>query len=41
MLMLGLNAHANTCDTDLYVELPRSLNLPEYTVCYVNDKVIP
>ena len=39
MLMLGLRAHANTYDTDLYVDLPRSLNLPEYTACYVDDNV--
>ena len=40
MLMPGLTAQDNTYDTDLYGELPRSLNLPEHTACYVDDNII-
>jgi hypothetical protein len=38
--MLGFKAQNNTYDADSNVELPRSLNLPEYTACYVHDNGI-
>ena len=28
-------------DSDSFIELPRSLNVPENTVCYLTDVVIP
>ena len=28
-------------DSDFFIELPRSLNVPENTICYINDIVIP
>ena len=28
-------------DSDFFIDLPRSLNVPENTICYINDIVIP
>ena len=28
-------------DSDFFIELPRSLNVPDNTICYINDIVIP
>ena len=28
-------------DSDFFIELPRSLNVPEDTICYLTDIVIP
>jgi hypothetical protein len=41
MLMVCLQTYDSTSDADLCVELPRSLNLPDSTTCYVDDNVIP
>ena len=28
-------------DSDLFIELPRSLNVPDNVICYITDVVIP
>ena len=43
--MLDIDTRFKTADShsdsDFFVELPRSLNIPENTICYITDVVIP